>query len=222
MSETKPRLVKQTATGKTPGSAGLGYLLYLPSDYEADSTKRWPLVFFLHGAGERGTDPITVKFHGLPKEVDQGKDFPFILVAPQCPLEERWPQQLDKLDALFDQITQNYRVDLDRTYLTGLSLGGNGTWFWTTTHPDRFAAAVPICGRSYPEKAELIKNLPLWVFHGALDPIVPLAESTKMVDALKAVGSDVKLTVYPDIEHDSWSKTYANPELYDWLLSHHR
>jgi predicted peptidase len=207
---------------ETPGPTELGYILYFPPDYEADPAKKWPLVFFLHGAGERGNDPEIVKFHGLPKEIDQGQDFPFILVAPQCPLEERWPQQLEKLDALFDTITQSYRVDLDRVYLTGLSLGGNGTWFWTTTHPDRFAAAAPICGRSYPEKAKLIKDLPLWVFHGALDPIVPLAESTKMAEALQAVGSDVKLTVYPDIEHDSWTITYANPELYDWLLSHHR
>ncbi|MBN9392510.1 MAG: prolyl oligopeptidase family serine peptidase [Chloroflexi bacterium] len=213
---------EQTGAVKLPIPTELGYILYFPPDYDADPAKKWPLVFFLHGAGERGNDPEIVKFHGLPKEIDQGKHFPFIMVAPQCPLEERWPQQLEKLDALFDTITQNYRVDLDRVYLTGLSLGGNGTWFWTTTHPDRFAAAVPICGRSYPEKAGLIKDLPLWVFHGVLDPIVPLVESTKMVEALRAVGSDVKLTVYPDIEHDSWSVTYANPELYDWLLSHHR
>jgi predicted peptidase len=222
MPEPKPRLVKQTAPGKTPGSAGLGYLLYLPPDYEADPAKKWPLVFFLHGAGERGNDPETVKVHGLPKEIDQGKDFPFIVVAPQCPLNDDWLNHLGDLDALFDQITQNYRVDMDRVYLTGLSMGGKGTWFWTTSHPDKFVAAIPICGRSFPEKAELIKDLPLWVFHGALDPIVPLAESTKMVEALRAVGSDVKLTVYPDLAHDSWTITYANPELYDWLLSHHR
>jgi predicted peptidase len=222
MPETKPRLAKMTAPGKTRASAGLGYLLYLPPDYAAQPDKKWPVVFFLHGAGERGSDLEILKVHGLPKEIEQGKDFPFIVVAPQCPLNERWINRLGKLDLLFDEIMQNYRVEEKQVYLTGMSMGGQGTWFWTTSHPERFVAIVPVCGRSYPEKAGLIKTLPIWVFHGALDPIVPLEESTRMVEALRAAGSDGYFTVYPDIEHDSWSATYANPELYAWLLSQHR
>ena len=222
MTDTKPRLAKLTAPGRPPNSTGLGYLLYLPPDYNSESNKKWPVVFFLHGAGERGSDLETVKVHGLPKEIDRGKDFPFIVVAPQCPLDERWIHQLEKLDRLFDEIMQNYRVEEKQVYLTGMSMGGQGTWFWATSHPEKFVAIAPICGRSFPEKADLLKRLPIWVFHGALDPIVPLQESTKMVEALRAAGSNVKLTVYPDIEHDSWSVTYANPQLYAWLLSHHR
>lgn len=222
MSETKPRLAKLTAPGTVANPTGLGYLLYLPPGYDADPNKKWPVVFFLHGAGERGSDLEIVKVHGLPKEIDRGKDFPFIAVAPQCPLNERWVDQLEKLDTLFDEIMQNYRIEEKQIYLTGMSMGGQGTWFWTTSHPEKFVAIAPICGWSFPEKAGLIKNLPIWVFHGALDPIVPLEESTRMVEALRAVGSDVKFTVYPDLAHDSWSVTYANPELYAWLLSHHR
>lgn len=218
MPETPPRF-----TSITPPSEGeLGYLLYLPPGYATQPDKKWPVVFFLHGRGESGNDLEVVKIHGLPKEIDRGQDFPFIAVAPQCPNVERWTDQLEKLDFLFDQIIKNYRVDDRRVYLTGMSMGGQGTWFWATSHPGRFGAIAPVCGRSFPEKAALIKHLPVWVFHGALDPVVPLKESVKMVEALRAAGSDVKFTVYPDLTHDSWSVTYANPALYDWLLSYHR
>lgn len=222
MAEAEERLSKRVGPGADGSDTGLGYLLYLPPGYYEQPDKRWPVVFFLHGAGERGSDLEIVKYHGLPKVIDQGQDFPFIAVAPQCPTEERWTQQLAKLDRLYAQIMENYRVLPDQIYLTGLSMGGQGTWFWSTSHPDRFAAIIAICGRSFPEKAESIKHLQIKVFHGDTDDVVPLEESTKMAEALKAVEADVEFTVYPGVGHDSWSMTYTKPELYEWLLAQHR
>ena len=146
-----------------------------------------------------------------------GKKFPFILVSPQSPGRGWNP---DTLSALLDDVEKNYRVDKNREYLTGLSMGGYGTWALAAAQPHRFAAVAPICGGGNPKDAEKLKALPIWVFHGAKDPTVPLARSQEMVDALKSAGSEVKFTIYPDAVHDSWTETYDNPEFYTWLLSH--
>ncbi len=126
------------------------------------------------------------------------------------------------LNDLLDKIIAEDRVDADRVYLTGLSMGGYGTWDWAIQSPDRFAAIAPICGGGNPDKVRAIRSMPVWVFHGAKDPTVPIAESEKMVKALKKAGSNVKFTVYPEAGHDSWTETYNNPELYKWFLSHKR
>jgi len=196
------------------------YLLYLPPEYGKDRSRRWPLMVFLHGAGERGSDLEKVKTHGPPKLVAQGKVFPFILVSPQCPEGQWW--DTDMLDALLDTVLAKYRVDPDRVYLTGLSMGGFATWAWAAAHPERFAAIAPICGGGDPFLAWRLKSLPVWAFHGAKDPVVPVKMTTDMVDALKAVGGDVRVTIYPDAGHDAWTDTYNNQELYDWFLQHHR
>ncbi len=191
------------------------YLLYLPKDYfENDST--YPLVLFLHGAGERGTDIEKVKTHGIPKLIDQGKEFPFIVVSPQCPENTFW--NVDMLIELLDEIQTEYRVDTNRIYVTGLSMGGNGTWSIAIAQPNRFAAIAPVCGWSVPFLACTIKHLPIWVFHGAKDKVVPIVFSEMMVERLKTCSSDVKFTVYPDATHDAWTETYNNEELYKWLL----
>ncbi len=195
-----------------------GYLLYLPPGYSEQ--ERWPLVLFLHGAGERGDDLELVKVHGIPKLVAGGQDFPFIALSPQCPLETWW--DADMLEALLDETVGRCAVDEDRVYCTGMSMGGFGTWKLAIEHPGRFAAIAPICGGGMPYLAERIKHIPAWVFHGAKDAVVPVAKSQEMVEALKACGGDVRLTAYPDAEHDSWTETYGNPELYEWLLSHTR
>jgi predicted peptidase len=191
------------------------YLLALPEGYES-SDKAWPLVLFLHGAGESGDDLSKVKAHGPPKLIEAGKAFPFIVVSPQSSGRGWNP---DTLDGLLDDLIAKYRVDKDRVYLTGLSMGGFGTWGLAAAHPDRFAAIAPICGGGRPEDASKIKNIPTWVFHGAKDSTVPLARSETMVNALKEAGSAVKFTVYPEAGHDSWTETYNNPDFYSWLLS---
>ncbi|MBW3623085.1 MAG: prolyl oligopeptidase family serine peptidase [Armatimonadetes bacterium] len=196
------------------------YLLYLPKEYSKDKTARWPLILFLHGAGERGSDVQKVKAHGPPKLVAQGKEFPFIIVSPQVPEGEWWNPET--LNALLDEVMKAYRVDPDRVYLTGLSMGGFGTWNLAAESPGRFAAIAPICGGGEPRRARRIRDIPTWVFHGAKDEVVPLQASQEMVDALKKAGGDVKFTVYPEAGHDSWTETYNNPELYEWFLRHRR
>lgn len=197
----------------------LNYLVFLPEGYD-QCDKKWPLILFLHGSGESGKDVSLVKKHGPPKIVETKSDFPFVVVSPQSPRRGGWNP--DVLKALLDDVLADYRVDRDRVYLTGLSMGGYGTWSLAAAYPDYFAAIAPVCGRGDPDDAEKLMGLPTWVFHGAKDEAVPLRHSEEMVDALKEVGADVKFTVYPDAGHDSWTETYDNPELYKWFLSHKR
>jgi predicted peptidase len=197
----------------------LNYLLYLPKGYDAKAEKRWPLLLFLHGLGESGTDLNRVKVHGPPKLIDRGKDFPFIVVSPQCP---GFGWDVPALAALLDEVQESHKVDPDRVYVTGLSMGGFGTFAFATAYPERVAAIAPICGGGEPIFAHKMRKIPAWVFHGAKDEAVPVARSEEMVKALKRARADVRLTVYPDLEHDSWTATYDNPELYEWLLRQSR
>ena len=196
----------------------LNYLLYLPKNYQEQD--KWPLLLFLHGAGERGDDIEKVKIHGPPKLIAAGQDFPFIVVSPQCPADGWW--EPIELNALLDDVVRRYKVDEDRVYLTGLSMGGFGTWQLAAYAPQRFAAIAPICGRTDPRIAKRVAKLPAWVFHGALDKAVPVSGSEVIVAAIQKAGGDPRLTIYPDLEHDSWTVTYANPELYEWLLQNRR
>jgi predicted peptidase len=246
---------------------GYRYLLSLPEGYDATAAKTWPLLVFLHGSGERGTDTWLVAKHGPPKllhgdaplplaappaaATSKAADTPpapetpearvrreaaakalrenFIVVSPQCPAGVWWDD--DAVGALVDEIVAAHKVDPSRLYLTGLSMGGYGTWSYAMRNPGRFAAIIPICGGGEPslvrrmaraKKAELT-SLGIWVFHGAKDTSVPLAESEQMVAALKTAGvTDLQFTVYPEAKHDSWTETYANPEIYAWLLQHRR
>ena len=184
---------------------------------------------FLHGAGERGDNLDRVKVHGPPKLVEQGKAMEFIIVSPQCPRETIWNDEL--LITLLNDVVKRHHADETRLYLTGLSMGGYGTWSLGLTHCDRFAAIAPICGggdfiKAYNAggaKGKALRTLGIWAFHGAKDTVVPLSESEKMVEALKKFGHPApKLTIYPDARHDSWTKTYDNPELYQWFQKYQR
>lgn len=194
-------------------------LLFLPKNYEEDK-RSWPMIVFLHGAGESGADLELVKRNGPPKIVEERKDFPFILLSPQAPQGELW--SFDSLNLLLDEILSQYRVDADRIYLTGLSMGGFGTWNFALEYPERFAAIAPICGGGPAFRVCAIRHLPVWVFHGAKDNVVPIENSEEIVTALKECGGNVKFTVYPETGHDAWTEAYNNPELYDWFLSHRR
>ena len=203
---------------KTQVDVRLGYLLYLPKDYERRSS--WPLLLFLHGAGERGDDLEMVKKHGPPKLIAGGKEFPFIVVSPQCP-QGKWWEPIE-LAALLDEIGRNYKVDPDRIYVTGLSMGGFGTWRLAAYAPERLAAIAPICGGGETYWAKEFAQLPTWAFHGAKDAGVPPERSQAMVDALTKAGGSPKLTIYPEAGHDSWTATYDDPKLYEWLLEQRR
>ena len=151
-------------------------------------------------------------------KVANGEAFPFVLVSPQCPEGIWW--SVDVLCALLDEVLSKYRIDEERVYLTGLSMGGFGTWSLAMARPEQFAAIAPICGGGDPDQVRRIKDVPVWVFHGAKDGLVPVQKSEEMVRALEACGGDVKLTVYPEAAHDSWTETYDNPDLYAWFLDH--
>lgn len=205
------------------------YLCYFPTNYDPKSGQSWPLMLFLHGSGERGTNLQSVAIHGPFSLVKKGKEFPFIIVAPQCPNGQDWSNE--PLLTLLDHVTKRFAVDTSRVYLTGLSMGGYSTWRLGLTHPEKFAAIVPICGGGAlidvilgeHDKGAAFKSLPIWAFHGAKDNVVPPDESERMVELVKKLGvKEVKLTIYPDAGHDSWTETYNNPELYEWLLKHSR
>jgi predicted peptidase len=225
----KPGQTAQTLHIERKQVLEANYLLFLPEGYGLDPAKRWPLILFLHGSGERGTDAWLVAKHGPPKIDTTATNFPFIVVSPQCPDGKIWSNDL--LLALLDDIEARYPVDTHRVYLTGLSMGGFGTWNLGLTHPERFAAMAPICGggeyitpflAAGDHKAAML-SLPIWAFHGGKDPTVPTIESQRMIDYLTKFGAkDVKLTIYPDALHDCWTQTYSNPELFTWFLQHSR
>lgn len=192
------------------------YLLFLPLNY---TPARWyPTIFFLHGSGERGDDPAVIKRNGLPKIVEQRPDFPFIVISPQCPPRRRWPLAL--LDGLYDSVVGSYALDLQRIYLTGLSLGGHGVWKWAIAHPRRFAALAPVSGWGNSQAVRHLAHLPVWAFHGARDEVVPTEETLKMVAALRAAGGTPRITIYKNAAHDAWTQAYANSRLYQWFLKH--
>ncbi|HVT30183.1 MAG TPA: prolyl oligopeptidase family serine peptidase [Lacipirellulaceae bacterium] len=216
----------------------LRYLLFVPKDYRADG-EPWPLLLFLHGIGECSSDDLSrVKIHGPAKIADGRPDFPFVLVSPQLPPRPGYkagvqytPQEIarfcddawqpDQLMKLVDHVIAELNIDRRRVYVTGLSMGGYGTWRLAATYPNRFAAAVPVCGAGHPKKmAQALSHVPIWAFHGAKDTTVPLAEDEKLVAAACGAGGDVRLTVYPNAAHDAWTATYNNPKVYDWLLAH--
>lgn len=231
--------VRAQATDAAPR---LPYWLYLPENY-GTTQEPLPVLVFLHGMGERGDtlDPVTI--HGPPKLIRAGESMPFIMIAPQCPNDgpfHKWarpgqktgtqfwpnPETAQKVQNIIDFEKKRLgRIDSKRVYLTGLSMGGMGTYTLATMHPKTFAACAPICGL-YTGDVEVgaakMKDIPVWAFHGDRDRVVSLADHQKMTDALKASGGDVKLTVYPGVGHDSWTRTYKNPELYAWFLQHEK
>lgn len=200
------------------------YWLFLPTDYESQAQAAGaPLLLFLHGAGERGMKPEDigkVKVHGPPRLLDKAewaKNFPCIALSPQCQNGYAWsPAQLM---LLLDHIEKHYKVDKSRVYVTGLSMGGFGTWMCLNESPKRFAAAAPICGGANLDWAGKLPDIPLWVFHGDKDPIVPSALSQTMVEAVKkSGGKKILLTLYEGEGHDSWTRTYNNQMFYDWMF----
>jgi len=194
------------------------YLLYLPDHYNDDTTKKWPLLIFLHGSGESGNDIQKVKAHGPPQLIEQKKSFPFIVISPQSDVPNGW--DTDNLYKLLQQVKKTHRVDGQRIYLTGLSMGGFGTWALAMKHPEEFAAIAPICGGGDTSNAWKLRNIPVWCFHGVLDNVVPVAGSGNMVKATSRYNPNVRFTVYPDRNHNSWDTTYnSNDSLYNWLLA---
>ena len=216
----------------------LPYRLFKPKSY--DAKQKYPLVLFLHGAGERGADNVAQLKHGMNDfsgEAVQAK-FPCFIVAPQCPAGDRWVDVdwgADKHDMpakpsppirltlrAIEGLQKEFSIDAQRLYITGLSMGGYGTWDAIQRHPELFAAAVPICGGGDPRYAEKIKNVPIWAFHGDKDTAVKVERSRDMIAAIKAAGGMPKYTENPGVGHDSWTATYKDAEMYKWLFAQSR
>jgi len=218
------------------------YQVYVPADYR--SKKSWPVILFLDGAGERGSDGLLQTDVGIGHAIRQNRSrFPFVVVFPQCHREKIWGEadMYTLALAALDAAMKEFRGDREHVYLTGLSMGGFGTWELAARNPGRFAAIAPVCGGVQPLKewpqlrvtvvddpkitdpfAELARKIgktPVWIFHGDADHAVPVEQSRQMAAALKAAGGTVKYTEYPGVDHNSWDKAYAEPELVPWLLA---
>jgi predicted peptidase len=203
------------------------YLFYLPESYGEDPHKKWPLILFLHGMGERGDNLDLLKKHPLPKILDEQKDFPCIVVSPQLSVDKSlWDDFIDPLKELLDQIQSKYSVDTQRVYVTGFSMGGAGIRNFALRYPHYFAAIVPIAGaykfrsKEIPDNLCDLKELPIWAFHGGKDGAVQAWQTEILVNALKVCGCSIRYTLYPEADHSqSWIKAYADPELYIWLFA---
>ncbi|WP_409304913.1 dienelactone hydrolase family protein [Peribacillus sp. SCS-155] len=196
----------------------LNYLVFLPEDYESVDNKQYPLLVFLHGAGERGNDIEKVKNYGIP-EILSHADLPFILICPQCPDGTVWSLEIDALSKLLEEIKRLYKIDDRKVFLSGLSMRGYGTWDFAMKFPDKLTAIAPICGGAImPEKICTLKDLPVWAFHGEKDKSVPIENTKRLVSALEKIGGNVRYTYYPEIGHNCWGAAYKNPNLFRWLL----
>jgi len=200
----------------------LNYYLYYPKAYEAQQKEQFPLLLFLHGGGESGENLAEIKKNGPPKLIANGKDFPFLILAPQNPNKNKW-WNTRAVNQLLDSIIETNRVDPKRIYLTGLSRGGGAAWEMAVHYPEKFAALAVVCGMTpVPYASWIDKEMPIWVFHGEKDESIPISESEMMVARLEEMGYQVTFTRYPDVGHDSWVKAYAGNTLYDWFMEQKR
>jgi predicted peptidase len=225
----------QAHSFSSPSGLTLGYRALVPADIEEGKT--YPLIVFLHGAGERGDDNTIQLVHGMADLCtdEMMARHPAFVIAPQCPNEQRWsnvdwsspsstlPEEVsDSLSAtieLVDAMCEEFPIDKDRLYITGLSMGGYGTWDALARYPGKFAAAIPICGGGDPAQVEHIGDTPIWVFHGDQDEAVRVGRSREMVNALREAGHSPIYTEYEGVGHDSWTETYHNRLVWDWLFA---
>lgn len=211
--------MKSTSLKCNNGEFTFGYYLYYPTK---SSKEKLPLIVFLHGAGERGdgtTELEKVKVHGLTKYLSEGVEYPAIILAPQCPQGVVWSNLIFALKELIDSIIEEYNVDITRVSITGLSMGGFGTWEMGISYPELFSAMAPICGGGMSWRCGRLKDVPIWAFHGDADNLVPLNNSVEMVDAVNKAGGNAKLTVFHNVGHNSWVEAYTTTNVVEWLIS---
>ena len=204
-------------------------VLYVPENY--DPAKKWPLIVFLHGMGERGDDGLRQTQVGIGKAIRANPErFPCLVYMPQCSIKTAWSSPTNKHGAPaevhitqgIDSVVSHYNVDADRVSLTGLSMGGFGTFMYGAQHIDRFSALMPVCGGGNTEDAEALAKRPMWVFHGGADPVVPPDRSRDMIRATKKAGGEVRYTEYDGVGHNSWDKAYGSADAIAWLLAQKR
>ncbi|MBN2563311.1 MAG: prolyl oligopeptidase family serine peptidase [Phycisphaerae bacterium] len=221
----RPRLPKGFVpkTIKQPDGVQRKYLVFVPPQYVVDKTAKWPVVVFLHGSGECGEDGVKQTKFGLPSLIARYPfKFPFIAVMPQAHTLWFRGEDAAAVWAILEAVHEEYRTDRDRVYLTGQSMGGFATWELAITRPDVFAAIVPVCGQAPMEFVSNVVHLPVWAFHGAKDPNVPVGGSRDPIAELRRLGADPMYTEYPNMGHACWDLAYGTPKLWDWLLAQRR
>lgn len=205
------------------GRFDIGYYVFLPEDYSPE--KKYPMVVFLHGAGERGNgreELHKIEKHGLPKYAAAGRKFPFILLCPQCPGRIVWNNIVFELKALIDAVAEKYGADTARISITGISMGGFGTWEMGLTFSNFFSALAPVCGGGLSWRCSNLSQMPIWAFHGDADGVVPPKNSIEMVDSVNQNGGKAKLTLFHGVGHDSWDSAYLETTVIDWLITQKR
>ncbi len=200
------------------------YISYTPKEYDADTLKRWPLIIYLHGGSSRGTDTINLYCCGIPDQIWRKREFPFIIVAPQCPINQRWSTD-NWFDNFYEEVTTKYRVDTNKVYLTGVSLGGSGTWYLAIKYPEKFAAIAPMSGFTRHidyiiKNTDKLIDIPIWAFHGKIDKVVQFEDTELLINKLEGKNRDLKFTAEPDLGHWIDWLVYPKQELYDWFLKY--
>lgn len=218
------KLIFNRGLNQNPKDTNYHYISYTPKEYKADSLKKWPLIIYLHGGSARGTDTIKLFTYGIPDQIWRGREFPFVIVAPQCPINQRWSTD-NWFENFYEEVTTKYRVDTNRIYLTGLSLGASGTWFLAMKYPEKFAAIAPMSG--FTRHIDYIKNntdklfdMPIWAYHGKLDTVVEFEDTEWIVNKLEGKNRHLKFSVFPDGGHGIHWFEYPKEELYNWFLKH--
>ena len=200
------------------------YISYTPKEYNDDTLKKWPLIIYLHGGSSRGTDTIKLYCCGIPDQIWRGREFPFVIVAPQCPINKRWSTD-NWFENFYKEITTKYRVDTNKVYLTGVSLGGSGTLYLAIKYPEKFSAIAPMSGFTHHmdyivKNTDKLIDIPIWAFHGKKDKVVEFEDTEWMINKLEGRNKDLKFTADPDAGHGMYWSIYPEQELYDWFLKH--
>ena len=216
------KLVFDKGLNQNPKDTNYHYISYTPKEYDKDTLKKWPLIIYLHGGSSRGTDTMKLYCCGIPDQVWRGREFPFVIVAPQCPVNQRWSTD-NWFENFYEEITTKYSIDTNKVYLIGVSLGGSGTWYLAIKYPGRFAAIAPMSGFTHHmdfimQNTDKLGDIPIWAFHGKNDKIVEFEETEWIVNKLKEKNKDLKFTADPDADHGIYWSVYPEQELYDWFL----
>ena len=211
---------------QNPGDMKYRYLAYTPKEYNTDTLKKWPLIIYLHGGSDRGTDLLKLYSSGIPDQIYRGREFPFIIIAPQCPEHIRWSTD-NWFENLYNEVNNKYRIDTNRIYLTGFSLGGAGTWYLAAKYPDKFAAIAPMSGFTshmdfIDNNIDVLLDMPIWAFHGKKDIVVPFEETERIVKKLEGKNKNLRFSVEPEAGHWIHWLVYPDQELYDWFLNYDR
>lgn len=217
-------LIFEKGLNQNPKDTNYHYIAYMPKEYGNDTFRKWPLIIYLHGGSSRGMDTMKLYCCGIPDQIWRGREFPFIIVAPQCPINKRWSTD-NWFGNFYQEVTTKYRVDTNKVYLTGVSLGGSGTWYLAIKYPEKFAAIAPMSGFTrhidyIMKNTDKLIDMPIWAFHGKIDKVVQFEETEWMINRLIGKNKDLKFTAEPDAGHWMDRLVYTKQELYDWFLTH--